>query len=132
MVSAFDRGASALASQHEEAMPNSVTFEAKQSTRAPGGATTVVWAPVPGRVFACRLSPLSVEEQLVAMQTQSKATWRLSVPRGTVIDSTWRAIVSGVTDDVAWTKTLAIVGVLGPRSIEAVRYLLCAEWTPGS
>lgn len=130
-MTGLDRGASVLAAQHEAAMPNSVTFEVATAVRVLGGGSTTTWAPVPGKVFRCRLSPLTVEEQLVAMQTQAKATWRLSVPRGTAIDAAWRAVVSGVTDGVAWTKTLAVVGQLGPRSIESVRYLLCAELTPG-
>ena len=120
-----------LGSLSDATLPHTAAIQDRTTTRGDGGTHTSTWATAAS--VACRLTPASASEQQIAAARRVVATWTLVLPSGTPIAYPQRIVVTG-TDAAAnaFTVTLQPAVILGPAAAEALRKVLCADYTEPS
>ena len=111
-----------MAATLEESLPDSCDIVRAVVESDGAGGDTV--ASVTLTTVACRVSPASTAvrdaEGIEAEAIRSQAPWLITVPRGTEVRES-DVIVTEAGDD------FEVAAVLGPRSYEISRRILCRE-----
>jgi hypothetical protein len=120
-----------MRAHNEASLPHACVFSHEVRVAGVGGRETVTWPNV-GAAISCRLSsgaPAQAEFSQ-ADQLQTLGRWTLVLPADTVVEKDWHATVSGISEDgVAFAQTFNVIAVLGPKTYEIERKVVCADLT---
>lgn len=115
MISAADLAS--MRSAMDQSLPDSCDVVRATIASDGAGGETTGWASV--ATVACRVSPATGREGLIAAALASVGPWIVTVPAETD---------AGVTDRIAWRgRTFEISSVLAPSTWEIARRLNCTE-----
>ncbi len=107
---------------NERNLPSQAVVLAPTITDGPGGTSTTAWNPA-GNPWPCRLSAISGSGEEIALAEQLRAVPAFVVvfAAGAPVDTAQRLKVFGETLGVPWSRTLDVVGVAAPKSVESMR-----------
>ncbi len=111
----------ALRGIQQDNMPHRCTLERLTDTPLDSGGSVTTWVPYATNV-PCRLSPISGTELPRGLVLTPQTNFRLVFAYGSAVAPEDRAVVTGETDGVTWSKTIGFTFIDTPKAFQSALY----------